>query len=125
MLRINSLSELLDWGAWFDILSIYNVKINSCSGQNKQKNIQNFNNLANFIIEDIGTSRFNEIIESDEYKNLYEANKTVFELVELAKLDKIPASVVDKNNYFRFVKKTELQKKYFKNEVKEVKINYE
>lgn len=124
-MNIKTLSELLDWGAWFDILSIYNVKINSCSGQNKQKNIQNFNNLANFIIEDIGTSKFNQIIESDEYKNLYEANKTVFELVELAKEDKILASVVDKNNYFRFVKKTELQKKYFNNEVKEVKINYE
>lgn len=112
----------LDEGFIFDILSILNVKIGQTNGFIRSQLIQNFEDLSLEIKDQIGISKFNKIIISDEYKELYEINKLVFESVDLAKQDKILASEVDKRNYARYIKKTELQKKFFNEEIREVKI---
>jgi nitrogenase subunit NifH len=114
----------LDEGYVFDILAILNVKISETSGQTKDKIIANFQNTSQQIKDQIGESLFNTIICSDEYKELYNANKIVFELVDKAKTDSVKASEVDIQNYERYLKKTRLQNKFFNSEVQEIKINY-
>lgn len=112
----------LDEGYIFDILAILNVKISQSSGQIKDKVISNFQFLSNEIKNQIGESLFNKIICSEEYKNLYNANKLVFDLVEKAKKDEVLASVVDSANYDRYLCKIKLQNKFFQTEVKEIKL---
>jgi hypothetical protein len=114
----------LDEGYVFDILSILDLKTNKTSGQIKDKVITNFLKTSQQIKGQIGESLFNTIICSDEYKELYNANKIVFELVDKAKNDSVKASEVDIQNYERYLKKTRLQNKFFNSEVQEIKINY-
>lgn len=114
----------LDWGAIFDILSIYNVKINICDGLKKEQNFQNFKQLENEIREQIGVKLFNEIVGGKEYQDLYDANLHTFKKVEEAQKTIGLAKEIDSANYQRFLKKISLQKKYFNNEIKEVKIGY-
>lgn len=115
----------LDEGYCFDILAIINNKILNSHGENKDKLIKSYELLASEIKDQIGQNIYEKIVCSDEYIELFNINKRVFELVDLAKNDKILASEVDKANYSRFVFKTRLQKKFFNNDIKEVKINYE
>lgn len=112
----------LDEGYIFDILAILNVKITQSSGQTRDKIITNFQFLSNEIKNQIGESLFNKVICSDEYKNLYNANKLVFDFVEKAKKDEVLASVVDLANYDRYLCKVKLQNKFFQTEVKEIKL---
>jgi hypothetical protein len=115
----------LDWGAIFDILSIYNVKINKCEGLKKEANIRNFNELAIEIKNQIGNLLFNEIIDSVEYIDLYNANLDTF--VKIAEVQNTIglAKDVDSLNYARFLKKNMLQQKFFNTEVTEIKVGYE
>ncbi len=114
----------LDACAWFDILSIYNVKIKECSGIKKEKSIDNFTKLGREIIDQIGKLKYDEILNSDEYHDLYQANLETFNKVELAQKDNGLAKEVDSCNYQRFIRKTELQNKFFDNEINEVKVGY-
>ncbi len=114
----------LDIGSWFDILAIYNVKINKCTGRKKVQNQENFKKLAAEIENQIGKLKFNNIIESDEYSELYDANLKTFKMVELAQKDDGLAKQVDVSNYSRFLKKKALQKRFFDSEVKETKVGY-
>lgn len=104
----------------FDFLSIYEVK--------KDKNLsklsaQNFTDCRNFIITQLGELYWN-IFDSEEYKELYESNKRLFELVELAKDDKVKASEVDRGVIDRWNKKKALQDKFFpESELNEQKFN--
>lgn len=113
-----------DAAGWFDELSILNVKLNLSSGEPHETALKNHAVLGVEIEEALGISLFHRIISSDEYKELYEANKTVFEAVELAKADKILASEVDRLNYQRYVVKQNLQKKFFNDKLTEVKLGY-
>lgn len=114
-----------DIGAWWDELSIFNVKINTCIGTNKEKNILNFEKLAREIKEQIGIKLFDDIIGSDEYQKLYQANLDVFKKIEIAQKgeDKF-GKETDDLNYARYLRKTELQRKYFGTEANEVKVGY-
>ena len=114
----------LDWGGVFDILSIYNVKINICSGLKKEQNYQNFSRLESEIRGQIGIKLFNEIVSSKEYQDLYDANLHTFKKVEEAQKDNGLAKEIDVANYQRFLKKAELQKKYFNSDLKEIKVGY-
>jgi len=65
--------------------------------------------------------KFHEIISSDEYANLIEANNFVFNLVDQTKAEGGLAKQVDDANYNRYLKKQNLQNKFFTTKMKEVK----
>ena len=114
-----------DAGAWVDSLSIFNIKINVAKDSaTRERNKANFTRLAKEIQEQIGENKLQEILSSDEYQNLYEANFYIFNLVEKVKNDTGLAKDVDSANHDRFLKKAELQKKFFETDLTEVKIGY-
>lgn len=109
----------------FDYLSILEVK----KDIKKESSIysDNWQDCFNFIQNQFQEKKdlFNKIINSKEYKELYEANLRTFNFVDLAKNDNVLASVVDQSNYERYIKKTNLQKKFFGlDKMSELKINY-
>lgn len=111
----------LDEAYVYDILSIYAVKIENSEGEKKQKSLDSFNKLSEEIKEQIGVDKHHSIINSTAYFDLKHANKEVFDLVDRAGetyLSKLTAEA----NYKRYLKKVELQTKFFNNEVTEVKI---
>ena len=112
----------VDYGAAFDILAIFNVKINLCIGPKKDQSIYNFRQLSREISNQIGDYLFNKIMGSDEYKELYAVNLLTFNKVAEAQKSTGLAKEVDDANFSRFTKKNELQKKFFGTEVSEVKV---
>ena len=68
---------------------------------------------------------FDVIMQSNEYKNLYEANKNTFKVVDLAKTDDVKASDVDYSNLLRCQARNQLQEKFFSSKNSEVKFGYE
>jgi hypothetical protein len=112
----------LDESYVFDLLSIYDVKID-CSNENdkRDKLIQSYINLQNEIIESIGKKLFDSIISSNEYIELKNSNKLVFDLVERANETELSKLTADAN-YKRYLNKIALQKQYFNNELTEVKL---
>lgn len=112
----------VDEGYAFDYLSILALKW-AYDPTNKDK-LNIFTLVTTQIHNQLG-DLFLLIRESDEYKELASANRETFELVDLAKEDKVKASDVDKANYKRYLKKIALQKKFFSTEITESKIGYE
>lgn len=111
---------LVDEAFAFDYLAI--LKLKADKGYIDKKSIKrNFDHLK----QQIGEKLFNTIIESDQFKKLYDANSVTFDAVDAAKEDKLLASEVDKTNFFRMLAKTELQKHFFNTDLQEVKIGYE
>ena len=107
----------------FDYLAILQIK---CEMDPKK----NFGNLAawvtNMIDEIDDNVLWRSIMESVEYKKLYEVNKKTFEAVDDAKEDGVKASYVDKCNYERYLAKVALQERFFPEEdMKENKLGYE
>ena len=111
----------LDEAYVFDILTIYQVKIDNATGENKEKTLKASSELGNEIISQIGQDLFIQILLSKEYKNLLNSNKIVFNLVDRKNESEISKLTADAN-YDRYLKKIELQKKFFNNELIEVKI---
>ena len=64
---------------------------------------------------------FEQIINSQEYINLLEANQITFTAVEQARYGEISAKDVDNANMLRHKRKKELQQKYFNNNITEYK----
>jgi len=121
-LKRNSMIKVsLDEAYVFDLLSIYAVKIDNSEGDKKRQSEKNYNLLSNEIIESIGIDKFTDIILSDEYKNLVDANQIVFDLVDRAKENKLAKATADAN-YERYLKKVELQQKFFETKITEIKI---
>ena len=116
----------VDAGYMFDFLSIYDVKLLKIgSGENNQ-NLKNFNNTESDIVIQIGEDLYSKIIKSQEYQNLYYINRKLFDLVDLAKDDKVKASEVDAYVYKRFLAKKALRLKFFpESEEVEQKSGYE
>jgi len=111
----------LDEAYVFDILSIYQVKINNFIGEKLTTTKEAMTDLVDEIIDQIGQSKFDIIIGSQEYKDLVDANQCVFDLVDIVKKDDGLAKKTDDANYERYLKKIELQKKFFQNNMKEMK----
>lgn len=103
----------------FDYYSILELKYKNGSDI---KNILKV--IKNDLIEQIGIEKFNSVIESQEYKKLYESNELTFDAVDKAKTDEVLASYVDRCNYKRMIYKKELQIKFFNSDLSEVKIGY-
>ena len=112
----------MDWGNIFDILSIFNVKINHCVGNALIQNVKNFKEMESEVKKQIGLNKFIEIMESPEYKDLYESNLYTFNKVSEAQKSTGIAKEVDDGNKMRFASKAKLQKKFFGTEVSEVKV---
>lgn len=111
----------LDEAYVFDLLSIYQVKIDNSLGDKKIKLLESYNTLSSEIINQIGQKLYNNIIKSAEYNDLILSNQNVFNLVVKAdesELSKMTASA----NFDRYNKKIILQNKFFENNITEVKI---
>jgi hypothetical protein len=115
MVKIN-----VDEAYAFDYYCILDLKLKS--GFIPKETI---NRIKADLIEQMGEELVEEIINSNEYKELFEANELTFKAVDKAKTDDVLASYVDKCNYQRMICKTNLQTKYFNNKLTEVKIGYE
>lgn len=104
----------------FDYYSILKLKRENGSDIDQVINL-----IKSDIINYIGEIKFNLIINSKEYENLYLSNKNTFDAVDKAKTDQVLASHVDRCNYLRMIHKKELQSKFFSNDLSEVKLGYE
>jgi hypothetical protein len=104
----------------FDYYSILKLKRENGSDIDQVINL-----IKSDIINYIGEIKFNLIINSKEYENLYLSNKNTFDAVDKAKTDQVLASYVDRCNYLRMIHKKELQSKFFSNDLSEVKLGYE
>jgi hypothetical protein len=72
----------------------------------------------------LGKDFTKKILDSKEYKDLFEANQLTFEAVDKAKDDSVKASYVDKCNYKRMIAKKNLQLSFFNTKLTENKIGY-
>lgn len=113
----------LDEAYVFDLLSILDLK------KDKSKNTETYStHLENYyalhleIANQIGLDMIRTILNSEEYQKLKQTNNKVFDLVDLGLKDEGLAGTTAKENYQRFILKSELQKKFFKNSLKETKI---
>jgi len=106
----------------FDYLSILEVKLTKRDDQ-ELKNA--FNSCKENIALQIGKDLFDSIFKSIEYEKLFEVNNKLFEAVDLAKKNLVTAKHVDDLVYERYLAKTQLQNKFFKDKVTEVKMGYE
>jgi hypothetical protein len=116
----------LDEAYVFDLLSILDLKKTKSLGkEDNQKHIENYNTLHDEISDQITDIKMLEIINSEEYKDLVDINSKVFDLVDLGKDQEGLAKTTAMANYDRFILKNKLQKKFFKNPLKEAKIGYD
>lgn len=112
----------LDESYVFDLLSIYEVKIDCSSDDDKKNKLQiSYKLLVSEIIDTIGHSLYELIISSTEYTQLKESNKIVFDLVDRAHETELSKMTADAN-YLRYLNKVSLQTKFFDNTIMEVKI---
>jgi hypothetical protein len=116
MLRIS-----LDEAYVFDLLSIYQVKIDNAPDQKLDQLKKTYEVLSNEIIDQIGQELFSKIISSIEYYELIKINQIVFDLVDRANETQLSKLTADAN-YQRYIKKIELQNEFFKNTITEVKL---
>jgi hypothetical protein len=111
----------LDEAYVFDLLSIYSVKIDNSDGDKREQSFKNYNLLCKEIQNQIGVAKFTQIINSNEYNNLKIANQLVFNLVDRANENELAKETAGAN-YERYLKKIELQKKFFNTNVTEIKL---
>lgn len=111
----------LDEGYAFDMLAISLVKSRKAPSVAAYKN---YFDLVNEIKDQITLEKFSDVIDSEEFNELVDINGQVFDAVDLAKTDAVPASAVDHLNYQRYLCKKKVQEKFFNGELKEQKIGY-
>jgi len=107
------ISIIVDEGYAYDYLCILSVKGN---------NYEYHDNIYNIIKLQVGEDLHYKIMASDEYVNLWEANKKTFDAVERARYGEISAKEVDECNMERYRSKIALQNKFFpQKKVEEIK----
>lgn len=79
----------------------------------------------NDLVQNLGSEVVETILNSTEYREVYNANRLTFDAVDKAKEDLVPASYVDKCNYQRMLAKKALQAQFFNSDLSEIKIGYE
>jgi len=118
----------VDEGYAFDILSIFQVKMDNCTDRSKiEVSERGYNKLFDELYNQLGKEKTTDILLSQEYKDLYDENYKTFLLV-----DKIRASdevsigkEIDNTNLSRFDCKRRLQSKFFSTQMVETKTKYE
>lgn len=100
---------LVDEAYAFDYLAILLIKSELYSSKEKYETyIECFHYLESQI------ENFNEIIQSQEFKEIYEINKHTFILIDQLREGKyITAKEIDDANMERFNKKVQLHNKFF------------
>jgi len=116
-----------DFSYAYDVLAINSIKWAKSFHENNI--ISTYCSLINLSLESqLGEKQHHSIMQSSEYHNLYNANLSVFELIDeiKARNPRLEDAIsVDKNNYKRFTAKVALQQKFFPETVcNEVKIGY-
>ena len=111
----------LDEAYVFDMLAILDVKKQLFSNEKLETVLGARTIMVEEICHQIGEEKFQQIISSEEYANLIQANKFVFILVDQTKLEGGLAKQVDDANYNRYLKKQSLQQKFFDTQMKETK----
>jgi len=101
-----------------DFLSILEVKLNKL---NDKVSLSNFNDQKKFLSNQIDFCLFEQILNSQEYKELYETNKIIWESIDLIKTGNITAKHIDDLNYQRWILKNKLQSKFFNHTTSEQK----
>lgn len=97
-------------GFHFDYLSILGVKHENF-GDNKV--LEDYKQCCVDLREQIGDKKFEEMISSKEYLELYEANAYLFQLVDMIKVDPLRGKELDDQVYVRWQKKKALQEKFY------------
>lgn len=92
----------------FDYLSILEIKKDKI-----KTSFENWSDCFNDLKNQVGHISFNEIIQSDEYKSMIDANLNTFNAVEKARYGEISAKEVDDLNMKRYEAKVRLQNKFF------------
>jgi len=105
----------------FDMLSILEVKMKKLDGEKLSVSSNTAKNLTDEIISQIGIEKYNDIVNSIEYRELVQANQNIFDLVDESQKIEGMAKVTDDANFARHLKKMNLQKAHFKNDLTEVK----
>jgi hypothetical protein len=111
----------LDEGYIFDMVAILEIKSKIFTGEKLQKALDSLYDMVDEIVEQIGKDKFNQIINSNEYQNLFQANKQVFDLIDKAKSSEGLSKETDDANYERYLRKIDLHKKFFNDNILEVK----
>lgn len=104
----------------FDYLSILDLK-----RQKFSKNHDAWIKCYKFLQNQFESEKWLSMIYSKEYKDMIEANLLTFDAVDKAKNNEVSAQHVDFCNYQRYIAKQEFQKKFFDNNLSELKIGYE
>jgi len=94
---------------YYSILQLKNIK--------KLLNYDRVKEFASCLSTQLGGRLFEEIVASEEYKSLCQANLDTFELVEAVDRGEVTPQEVHHINKTRFRSKQELQKKWFGGEM--------
>jgi hypothetical protein len=105
----------------FDMLSIFDVKLKKLTGEKLLITLEKFNGMVEEVVEQIGKEKFDQIYSSTEYEELVQANQNIFDLVDESQKIEGMAKVTDDANFARHLKKMNLQKTHFNNDLTEVK----
>ena len=111
----------LDEAYVFDLLAINEVKMANSTGDKRQSLINSYSKLADEIQSQIGKELFDQIVKSVQYLELKIANEKVFKLVDRASEEEL-ANITYQANHERYIKKTDLQSKFFSEKLTEVKV---
>ena len=106
----------VDEAAAFDMLAIMQIKKDKANGNS------NYEDFYDDLVDVLG-SEVDIILHSQEYRDLLEVNKQVFELIDQVVKDEyiISALIVHDANMKRFYAKKALQEKFFGVELTEKK----
>ena len=119
----------IDEASAFDMLSILDIKLMGeykIDNAKKKKLNENYELLKGEIIEQIGEDKFNQILDSEEYRFLLASNNVVFQMIDKVKESKAreaqTSKVVQSMNDDRFRCKGNLQNAFFNNKLIEQKL---
>jgi hypothetical protein len=103
----------------FDYLSILQVK-----KQKSSSAIETWSRCYLNLQTQFDSEKWFLMINSEEYENMIKANLLTFDAVDKAKNNEVTAQYVDYCNYQRYAAKQNFQKKFFNNNLCELKIGY-
>lgn len=107
----------------FDRINILTVKINQSVGPNHENLKEQYKSLVLEMKEQIDGKLFDKILESNEWRNLYNKNAEIFKLVDESQKIRMGLAYDTYNaNLDRFNWKNKIQEVFFGGKVKEIKI---
>lgn len=116
-------SILVDEAYAFDYLAILLIKYDFSKNESILTKTEE---CTEHIQSQIGKKKMDEILSSEEFKKVIDANKKTFDWVDKAKTDSCKASDVDRSNYIRCQARNALQEKFFPTKkISEVKFGYQ